>query len=175
VVVEVILNELDTGRERGWRHAERLKELVASRQIEIVRLSDAGWQHFEALVVGPAEQTLDDGEAATIAYAADCGAVAILDEKKGTRLAAVRFPSVGVITTVDLLFHPHVRRTLGMSEHSNAVFAALREARMAVLPSKVDDVVRLIGLDRARLCPSLPKGSRLAVRAAPGEAKEANG
>lgn len=172
VAVEVIPDELDTGRQRGRLHAERLKELVASRHIEIVKLSDAGWQHFETLVVGPAEQTLDDGEAATIAYAADCGAVAILDEKKGTRLSALRFPAVGVITTVDLLLHPEVRLSLGDQQFSDAVFAALRDARMAVFPHHANEVVRLIGLERAALCPSLPKGFKVSIRQGQTEATE---
>jgi len=175
VAVEVIPDELDTGRQRGRLHAERLKELVGSRDIEIVKLSDAGWQHFETLVVGPAEQTLDDGEAATIAYAADCGAVAILDEKKGTRLSTIRFPGVGVITTVDLLLHPQVRLSLGAQQFSDAVFAALRDARMAVFPRHVDEIVRLIGLERAALCPSLPKACRVSVQPAPAEANEITG
>jgi predicted nucleic acid-binding protein len=130
--VDVIPGELDIGRPRGRQDAERLQELVAAGQIEIVALSDPGWQHFETLVAGPAQETLDDGEAATIACAADRGAVAILDEKKGTRICRLRFPNVDIISTVDVLLHPQVRLKLGEGAFVDAVFAALREARMAV-------------------------------------------
>jgi predicted nucleic acid-binding protein len=170
VAVDIIPDELDTGRRRGRPHAERLQELAAARHIEIVKLSKPGWQHFETLVVGPAAESLDDGEAATIAYAAERGAVAILDEKKGTRLCTRRFPSVGVITTLDLLLHPQVRLSLGKDPFADAVFAALLDARMAVFPRHFDEVVRLIGPERAARCPSLPKGFRdSAQKSAPAE------
>src|SRR2546423_1461595 len=77
VAVDVIPGELDTGRQRGRNHADRLQELVDARHITIVSLGETGWLHFETLVAGPGPQTLDDGEAATIAYAAERGAVAI--------------------------------------------------------------------------------------------------
>jgi predicted nucleic acid-binding protein len=164
VVVDVIPGELDTGRQQGHPHADRLQELAAAGHIEIVALGDTGWQHFEALVVGPAGETLDDGEAATIAYAAERGAVAILDEKKGTRLCGSRFPTVGVITTVDLMLHPKVRLTLGNDPFAEAIFAALRNARMAVFPRHLEEIVRLIGPERAAQCPSLPKGFRASAQ-----------
>ncbi len=161
VVVDVIPGELDTGRQRGRVHAERLqRELVSAGHVEIVALSDAGWLHFERLVAGPAPQTLDDGEAATIAYALERGAVAIIDEKKGTRLCASRFPRLGVVSTVDVLLHPEVRHKLGDAAFSDAVFAALRDARMAVFPHHLDEIVRIIGAQRATQCLSLPKGFR---------------
>lgn len=160
VAVDIIPDELDTGRQRGRPHAERLKELVAAKHIEIVKLSDTGWQYFETLVVGPAEETLDDGEAATIAYAAQRGAVAIIDEKKGTRLCTRRFPNIGVMTTVDVLLHPEVRLTLGDRAFADAVFAALQDAKMAVFPHHVEEIVRLVGQERAVQCPSLPKTVR---------------
>src|SRR6202043_2386181 len=94
-------------------HADALQELVAAGHIEIVSLGDTGWEHFETLVVGHAAETLDDGEAATIAYAAERGAVAVIDERKGTRICAARFPSLGVISTVDVLLNPEVRLNLG--------------------------------------------------------------
>jgi predicted nucleic acid-binding protein len=160
VAVDVIPGELDTGRQRGRVHADRLQELVDGGHIEIVTLGDTGWLHFETLVAGPAPQTLDDGEAATIAYAVERGAVAIIDEKKGTRICASRFPSLGVVSTVDVLLHPEVRRELGDAAFSDAVFAALRDARMAVFPHHVDEIVRIIGPERAAQCPSLPKAFR---------------
>jgi len=163
VVVDIIPGELDTGRQQGHPHADRLQELAAAGHIEIVALGDTGWQHFETLVVGPAEETLDDGESATIAYAAERSAVAVIDEKKGTRLCGLRFPRVAVITTVDLLLHPQVRLCLGNDRFVDAIYAALRDARMAVFPHHLEEIVRLIGPERAALCPSLPKSLRPAL------------
>lgn len=163
VAVDVILSELDTGRSRGRLHADRLEEIVAAGHIAIVALGDTGWLHFEALVAGAALETLDDGEAATIAYAAEHGAVPILDEKKGTRICSARFPNCS-ISTVDVLLHPKVREALGDDAFADAVFAALRDARMAVFPYHLDEVVRLIGPERAARCSSLSKVFRVSDR-----------
>lgn len=160
VVVDAIQGELDTGRPRGRRHADGLRQLVVGGNIEIVTLGDRGWQHFEALVAGPAIETLDDGEAATISYAAEHDAVAVLDETKATRLCGVRFPSLRLMSTVDILLHPEVRRTLGEAVVSEAVFAALRDARMRVFSHHLKEVVGLIRPERAALCQSLPRGFR---------------
>jgi predicted nucleic acid-binding protein len=161
VVVDVILGELDTGKSRGRVHADRFQEIVDAGYVAIVSLRDTGWLHFEMLVAGAAQETLDDGEAATIAYAAEQGAVAILDEKKGTRMCASRFPDLDTGSTVDVLLHPTVRESLGDDALADAVFAALRDARMAVFPHHLVEVLRLIGRERAVQCPSLPTRARL--------------
>lgn len=166
VVVDVILGELDTGRSRGRVHADRFQEIINSGDVAIVSLGDTGWIHFETLVAGAAQETVDDGEAATIAYAAEHLAVVILDEKKGTRICAARFPDLNIISTLDILLHPKVRESLGDGAFADAVFAALRDARMAVFPQHLDEVLRLIGPDRAVQCPSLPTAARLSDREA---------
>ncbi len=163
VVVDVVPAELDTGRARGRKDADRLQELVAARHVEIVTIGAVGWQHFEGLVSGPAVETLDDGEAATIAYAIENGAAAILDEKKATRICTARFRKLRLTSTVDILLHPEVRQKLGNDGLGEAIFAALREARMKVFPHHVDDVVRMIGHERAAQCPSLSKSVRATV------------
>jgi predicted nucleic acid-binding protein len=167
VVVDVIPGELDTGRSRGRPHADRLQEIVAAGNIAIVTLGEIGWQHFEMLVAGAASETLDDGEAATIAYAAEQGAVVILDEKKGTRICAARFPNIGLISSLEVLLHPKVREALGDDALADAVFAALRDARMAVFPCHRDEVLQLIGPERGVRCSSLSKGFRVSDRAEP--------
>jgi predicted nucleic acid-binding protein len=143
---------------RDTPHADALQDLVTAGHIEIVPLDDTGWQHFEMLVFGHAWETLDDGEAATIAYVTERGAVAIIDERKATRICAERFPDLGVITTVDVLLHPKVRLKLGERAFADAIFAALRDARMAVSPRHFDEVVRLIGPERAGQCPEFAEG-----------------
>jgi hypothetical protein len=54
-----------------------------------------------------------------------------------------------------------VEASLGQSALRDAVFAALQHARMRVLPQHIEWVVRLIGQDRARECPSLPRTIRM--------------
>jgi len=133
-IVDVVLGELETGRQRGREACDRLKELVAARVINVVTLDDTAAPHFEELVIGPAARTLDDGEAATIAYALAQAGTALIDERKATRICAERFPQLRVASTVDVLNHPEIQRELGAQVLADAVFNALDGGRMRVLP-----------------------------------------
>ena len=73
-VVEEVALELEEGRQRGRNDADALNTLVAAGRGDIVRLGNPAIDQFTALVSGPAAETLDDGEAATIAYALEHGA-----------------------------------------------------------------------------------------------------
>ena len=169
LVVDVVSGELERGRGRGRADADILKKLAAEKLIEIVKLDEVGEAHFEHLVVGPAAETLDDGEAATLAFAAAGGMIAVIDERKATRLCAKVFPKLAISSTVDILCHVDVGRTLGAAALAEAVFRALKNGRMRVLPQHVQWVVDLIGPGRAAECPSLPKHVRQTQQAMPAE------
>jgi predicted nucleic acid-binding protein len=160
VVVDVVAAELDEGRRRGRPDAALLNQLVAAGHVEIVKLNDSAALHFEKLVIGPAAMTLDDGEAATIAYAVVHKGTAVLDERKATRICAEAFPKLHVGCTVDILAHPEVRKSLGKEMLADAVFKALCNGRMRVFPHHVAWVVGLIGTDHAAACTSLPNSVR---------------
>jgi predicted nucleic acid-binding protein len=168
VVLDAVASELHEGRRRGRRDADLLGELVTARVIEVVELDDHSGIHFEKLVVGAAAMTLDDGEAATIAYAVSHQGIALIDERKATRLCAEMYPALQVGCTVDILAHISVRRTLGKEKLSSAVFNALRDGRMRVLPQHLKWVVDLIGADRAAECSSLPSSVRKPQRGVTG-------
>lgn len=166
VVVDHVPAELETGRARGRAAYDGLKTLVAGGMIEIVTLPDSAVTHFEGLVIGAAVETLDDGEAATIAYALACAAVPLIDERKATRICAERFPHLRVACTVDVLVHPEVQRRLGSEVLQESVFNALQHGKMGVLPQHLEWVVTIVGVDRAELCTSLPQRFRHASPAA---------
>jgi predicted nucleic acid-binding protein len=161
MVVDVVLRELEEGRPRGRRDADSLQALVAAGLVEIGKLGDIAALHFERLVVGPAAMTLDDGEAATIAFAVARGAIAVVDERKATRLCAQMFPELCVGCTVDMLAHPKVQQGLGKPTLAEAVFKALYQGRMRVLPQHVEWVIGLIGPEKAAMCSSLPNSVRV--------------
>ena len=69
LVVPEVLLELESGLQSGRNDAAALDGWRASRLVQVVPLGDTGMGHFFKLVSGPASQTLDDGEAATIALA----------------------------------------------------------------------------------------------------------
>lgn len=154
-VVGVVSAELDDGKGR-WPSAKQLAALAASAHLELVELDDRALECFESLVIGPAIDTLDDGEAATIAYAVAIGTAALIDEKKGRRICGSRFPQLRLHTTVDLLTSVPVGQVLGEAAIADAIFNALTVGRMRVPANDYERVVAIIGQERARLCPSLP-------------------
>lgn len=160
LVVDVVLRELETGRARGREAYDRLNELAAGDVLTLVELGDGALPCFEHLVVGRATETLDDGEAATIAYSVTHGGTALIDERKATRICAAQYPQLQLACTLDLLLHEQVRRQLGPSLVADSVFRALRDARMGVMPRYIDVIVGLIGEERAALCTSLPRRVR---------------
>lgn len=162
VALDLVREELDSGRAKGRRDANEFDELVRSGLIEVVHLGDEGLRLFERLVIGAASDTLDDGEAGTIAFAMETGAVAIVDERKALRICATRYPSLRVACTVDVLVHPAVNNALGVIGLADAVYGALLGARMRVPSHHIAGIVELIGPSRAAKCASLPREARKA-------------
>jgi predicted nucleic acid-binding protein len=159
-VTDVVPGELETGRSRGRRNADMLQELVTAGLISIVPLNDAAALHFEQLVVGPAAATLDDGEAATIAYTVANGGIPIIDERKANRICVERYPSLCVACSTDIFMHQNVIKEIGHVRLAQAVLNALQTARMRVVPNHMKWVLDLIGIEQAALCPSLPSSVR---------------
>ena len=160
-VVDAVPTELETGRARGRTTSDRLKTLIDVGLVDVVPLPEAAEGPFEALVVGTAAETLDDGEAATIACALALGAVAVIDERKATRICGERFPDLALASTVDVLCHPEVQSCLGPEGLAAAVFNALRDGRMSVLGHQIDWILGILGPERAAQCASLPPRARM--------------
>ena len=156
VVAETVLCELEEGKRRGRQDADHLKELINDGFVEVITMGEVGVQHFEELVIGPAAETLDDGEAATIAVAIEHQGIALIDERKAHRMCRERYPNLRTGCTVDLFAHPAVLRALGAQKLASSVLSALMLARMHVLPHHADWVVKLVGPDNAAHCNSLP-------------------
>ena len=159
VVVEQVSLELQVGRRTGRGDADALAMLIEQKLVEHAEIGDTGMRHFANLVSGSAAETLDDGEAGTIACALEQGAVALVDERKAIRICAERFPSLGIGCTVDVLTQRHVQAALG-SSLADAVFNALDRGRMRVPDHHGQWVLDLIGKERAAGCRSLPKRFR---------------
>ena len=150
LATDAVSGELARDR-RGRRDADLMDELVTARLINVVILGSTALPIFESLVVGRAADTLDDGEAATIAYAVEHHAVAIIDERKANRICGERYPELRVGCTIDLLSHPGLASAFGPEKLSMAVLNALQQARMRVLPHHIDWVVGLLGSEQASL------------------------
>lgn len=170
VVTNEVRLELELDQRNHHGDACALAALVQSRHVDVVRLGSKGLGHFANLVMGPAAQTLDDGEAATIAYALEHGGTVLIDERKANRICGSRFPSLPKGCTVDMLAQDNVRAALGGRGLGDAVFNALFNARMRVLPHHLSWVVQLIGAERAALCVSLPGSVRESCESVDGQA-----
>jgi len=161
VVIDVVQDELGRGNRDGRHDKAALDALVADGVVKVVSLDSGSTDLFESLVVGRAADTLDDGEAATVVYAVHSGAIAVIDERKATRICKSRFANVSLVSTTNLLARSEVLQSLGREGLREAVFMALLRGRMQVPAHDLDWILDLIGPAKAAKCPSLPKSVRL--------------
>ena len=167
VITTTALGELENGRAKGRQTAAEVAKLIEAGFVREVSLSSSDEAVFLGLVAGPTSLTLDDGEAATIAYALGSGTVALIDERKATNLSADRYPALIVMSTTDLLLADPIASFFQADGLAECLFLALTVARMRVPDRHLADVCDLLGPDRCRECRSLPaawrqsEGSRL--------------
>lgn len=161
---ESVVHETEYGEKNCSQNAAIfLSDILAIKSVEIVELDGVALETFTSLVSGPSSATLGDGEAATIALALRLGGSAVIDEKKATGIVTRQFASLRLSTTVDVLSHHSVVSALGEPALGEALFAALRDARMQVREHQFDWVSSLIGQERVAQCSSL---RRLSARRA---------
>ena len=141
----------------GRDHESELGSLQRKGLLKVVSLSEAGNRIMRDSGETSLDLELDDGEAATIAYAVSEGlsTVPVIDERKATRLFKKRWPDLPIIDTVTLFQMLVQHKWLSLSEVRNAIYSALLHARMQVAPSLRPWVVGMIGEQRAAECPSL--------------------
>lgn len=162
-IVEVVLSELQRGSANGHGVLERIEPLIQSGQVQVVAMKGEDEDHYLSLVAGGTAETLDDGEAATLVVADRLKAIALIDERKATTLAARRFPALDVRSTTDLLFATLPDEGGHVGPLADALFSALHGARMRVPTHWQVRVVQVLGPERARLCNSLPSHLRPAL------------
>lgn len=127
-------------------------------------MTDTEYELFATLSGG--SPSLDDGEAATIAIAASRGFRAVVDERKGRTRAAALVGEVEPGWSLDILRHPMVMQSLGEHPAADAVYLALRHRRMRIPAECGDEIVKLIGRERALVCSCLPNFKNLSQEAA---------
>jgi len=152
IVPDVTLEEL---KRVGRQSFLVVETLLSSGHARLETLPPSALGGYAALVAGPAAETLDDGEAATLALANAFGGVAVIDEKKAHRLSPIHFPELRLIHSIEILLSAAMEKAMGRIRVRDAVFAALSISRMRVPSDLTDSVVEVIGHDRAGLCHSL--------------------
>lgn len=153
-VPDIVVRELghETSRINGER--QFLADLLARQQVRQLALDDEGWAVFEKLTTS--RPSLGDGEAATIAIAATSAHQPVIDDAKGRKRTEALLRNKSAAWSLDLLAHPCVQEGLGYAGCIQAVYLALKEGRMRIDEERCDAVVKLIGVERALQCPSLP-------------------
>ena len=165
-VVDEILPELNRGNEKGCLDAEILENLISNGNVKCVSLNDECWEHFGLLVSGSAITSLDDGEAATLAYCAVHKNVPIIDEKKANKVCAGLYKELKPISSVALFKLASQHQNMNHPILSKAIYNALTNGRMFVMHQHLEWVVNAIGSDKATSCNSLSKRSKRLIAAA---------
>jgi hypothetical protein len=155
MVDEVALREVTIDPFSRKDPAEVLFGLRKNGLIEVISMESEAYDLFIGLTGGDPPDDLDDGEAATLAQAAFGNYVAVIDERKATRIAGLHFPGVALLNSLDLLTSRDLLLQNGRDAIADVVYLALRYARMRVAPSERQWIFDLLGDDRARECPSL--------------------
>lgn len=152
VIAQITADELKPGTvERVF-----LDDLVTSNLVQLSELTDPEYLEYESLIT-----TLDDGESATIALSITRQIFPFIDERKGRAKAAERQAMLDPGWSLDLLRHPNVVAALVSPSDEDAVYLALKEGRMRIPEARVNDVISLIGTQRASECVSLPNYKKL--------------
>jgi len=159
-IADVTLEELQRDPRSGRDDAALAAALIKAQVLRKTALTSIAETHFDRLVIGAGAETLDDGEAATIALALEIHGIAILDERKARHLCAQRFPVLAIAGSMDLFAHVAVSAALGRQTLADAVFHALQKARMRVPEAYLQWTIGLIGAERAMQCLSLPERLR---------------
>lgn len=163
-VLDTVMAELRTDKRTGRDDAKLARALVNEGLLEVLPLESLKSEHFVNLVAGPATETLDDGEAATIAGALEGSGIALIDERKAIALCSRKHPTLKIARTVDVFAHSAVEKALGRTALGNGVFGALQNARMRVSTHHEQWIVDIVGSKRAKCCLSLPSRLRAASR-----------
>lgn len=160
ILPRIVLGELERGRDKGRATAERMAELIEMGLVEVAELHADAEALFMGLVVGSISETLDDGEAATLAHANQIGGTAMIDERKAISLAGRRFPALPIVSSAALLLSPVTRGVLNEEQVAIMLHTALQNARMRVPDEYLDEVCQILGPVRAAVCTSLPAAMR---------------
>lgn len=135
--------------------SKTLRNLIADGVFHELVPTSEFLEAFVGLASALPPDGLGDGEAATIAGAEMLECAAVIDEKKGKRIALTRRPLMDVHSTAELYQSLDVSAAIPRNELAQLLFSSLQYARMRVPHLHGRWAVDLIGLDAARECPSL--------------------
>ena len=155
---EITVQEVGIDPSTRRSSQEILATLQQRGMLKVIRMADDVYERFLGFTAAEPPNDLDDGEAATLAHAASDHYVAVIDERKASRIAGLHIPEIKTLNSIDLLAAPEVLRRIGRDNLSEAIYRALRDARMRVPLRMRQWVADLLGSTRVHECPSLGSG-----------------
>ena len=157
IVVRKVFDEVVRDPRSNESRPGLLQPFVDEGLVVIIEPDGAHLQLWLELAGAEPPDDLDDGEAATMAYAVLNQTDIALDDGKGIRVGKTRlFRDSTIHTTVDLLRRPAIERAIGTRRLTEAVHDALRFARMRVANEEhAAWIVDTIGVNAAKECPSM--------------------
>lgn len=154
VVVEVTSRDITRHPLMPMSTDDPLAPLVSAGLLERIPLPEGALVRFLELTGAEPPDDLDDGEAAALAVGETLSLPVALDEAKGRRVARERLPEVRLLSSAEIFAMPAVAVALG-TQLVEAIFSALVNAHMRVLPDQEAWVRGLLGDVRVAQCPSL--------------------
>lgn len=142
------------------RHADEensLSGLLQSGLLLVHQLKGAHYLSFLDLVGAIAPNSLADGEAATISAAEQLQCMAIIDERKATRIASSRRPPQLTACTLNLYSSKQLTSVYSRDALAALVFNSMQHARMRIPADWRTWVIELIGETRAKQCSCFPR------------------
>ena len=127
-VARQAFNEAELDPVTGRRHANHLQPLVDAAVLKVAALDEATQELFVDL-----SSSVGDGEAATIAFGLNAGALIVTDDGPAIE-AWRRRTSAAALSTVGLLRCREVEAALGLDGLRACIMLALTVGRMRVLP-----------------------------------------
>ena len=159
IVPQAVAGELEHETSRKNGECRFLQSLLALGRATLGKMTDKENMLFANLVSG--SRSLGDGEAATIAIAANRQLFPLLDDRKARALAIHALSGQEPGWSLDLFRHSSVTTALGDTTAINALYLALRDGKMRIPVESTEHVIGLLGIERARKCTCLPDYRKL--------------
>lgn len=154
IVPQVVAGELEHETSRKHGQHEFLHGLITGTMVTLEKMTDGEKVLFANLVSG--SPSLGDGEAATIAISAERQLLPLIDDRKARTLAIDVLRGQEPSWSLDLFRHESVISALGDTSAVDALYRALRDGRMRIPIESTENIVDLLGSERARECTCLP-------------------
>lgn len=157
VLPRQVVNEVRREPVQHPDSANSFPSLLQTGLLQLYELEDEHYLKFLDLVGAAAPDSLGDGEAATIAAAEHLQCVALIDERKATRIARSRRDTTLTACSIDLYAYCLGAAKYSKEEVASLVFNSMQHARMRIPQERRSWVLDLIGEERARQCTCFPK------------------